>query len=227
MRYHHKQTNTIFFDSTDLKQLFEAPSREELAQATAKSGYTGIELLQDKNKMQEIADSIKLIRDKEDVEIFTALYAFLKFYPGAKIGFLLKAGFDPTKEPIDSLDKLKSSLKENDLTDFSFMRDDGVRAFQLKAYRGTTTSNGLFSFIKEKLLHYANDIGDVNLLFFLQSEGNIEGSFFQDINKNLMALKIKGGGHILIYYNEEDKFEVINTVYPTLGTTRIPREHTI
>jgi len=222
MRYHHKLTNMICFDSADLKQLFEAPSRKELARETAKSGYSGKEFLQDRSKIQKIVDAVKIVKDNEDVEIFVALYAFLKFYPAAKICFILKDAIDPKREIIDSIEKLKSSLKQNDLTDFGFMTKDGVRAFQLKTYRGKTASDELFGFIKEKLLHYANNIGEVNLLILLQSEGNIEGSFFQNIHESLTKLSIKGSGHILISYNEGNKFDVINSVYPTLGTTRIP-----
>lgn len=215
----------ICFDSADLARFFEISGKRALWREIVRKGYSEAELLSDRRKMEEIVDAVKLVKDKEDVEIFSALYLFLKFYPGAKVCFLLKDSVNPTKEAIDSLEKLKSSLKENDLTDFGLMAKDGMRAFQMKRYKGKTEIGELLSFIKEKLLHYANDIGEVNLLFVLQSEGPIVGSFFHDIYEDLTKLKVKGTGHILISYNEEDKFDVINTVYPFLATTRIPHKN--
>jgi hypothetical protein len=224
MKYHNKQNNMICFDSADLAKFFEIPGKSKLRNAIIANGYLPEEIITDTSKIEKIISSVKLIEDKEDIEIFAALYLFLKFYPGAKICFLLKNDVDPKKEAIDSLEKLKSSLKENDLTDFGFMTTDGIRAFQLKQYKGKTLVIDLLDFIEKKLLHYANDLGEVNLLIILQSDGPITGSFFQDIHKYLMGLKIKGTGHILISYNEANKFSVINTVYPSLGTTRIPRK---
>jgi len=222
MKYHYKKTNTICFDSADLEQLFAIEGRVKIAREILKRGYSTKDLLVDENKIYEITNTVKLVEDKEDTEVFAALYCLLEFYPTAKICFLLKDGIDPQKESISSLVKLKTSLKENNLTDFGLMMNDGPINFQLKQYRGTTTSSELFSFIKEKLQHYGNNLGDTNLLIVLQSKGDIRGSFFQDINSNLKTLNIKGGGHVLVLYNEENKWNVINTVYPILGTTRIP-----
>jgi hypothetical protein len=56
----------------------------------------------------------------------------------------------------------------------------------------------------------------------MQSGGHIEGTFFQDICENLKHAVIKGTGHIIISYNENNEYIVMNTVYPSLTTKRIP-----
>ena len=60
------------------------------------------------------------------------------------------------------------------------------------------------------------------MLIILQSKGNIEKNFFEDVHERLKELVLKGTGSILITYNEENKFDVMNTVYPILGNTRVP-----
>jgi len=222
MKYQIRKSNMVCFDNTDLKLLFETRGKSRLLKETIKKGYTADELLADEGKMHEIIDAVKLIEDKEDVELFMTLYILLEFYPGSKICFSLKDGVNIQKESIDSIENLKKLLKENDLNDFGLMTKDGLRNFQFKQYKKTTYTDELFSFIKEKLLHYGNDIGNTNLLIILQSGGNIQGSLFQNLHDNLKNLNVKGGGHILILYNEGNKFNVMNTVYPILATTRIP-----
>lgn len=173
--------------------------------------------------MEEIVDKVKLVNNKEEKEIFLALYSFPKFYSNeCKICFLLNEGVDPKE--IDSIDKLRISLKEDDLTDFLLWHDAGISSFQLKAYMGKIDAGEVFEYLKKKLLHYGNDLGETNLLINLQSGGDIPEGFFQDLHERFKTITLKGTGHILISYNEEDKFDVINTVYPTLGTTRVFRE---
>jgi len=223
MKFHYKKKNIICFDSFDLKKLFEAPSRKKLLEEVLKSGYSPEELIGDQRKKEEVVEKVKIVTSKEEKEIFCALYMFPRFYPGeSKICFVLKDGIDPQKESIDTLEKLKKSLKEEDLTDFLFLHNDGFRAYQLKAYLGKTEVNEFFEFLKKKLLHYSNDLGEINLLVIMQSQGAFTGNFFQEIHKRLETIGLKGTGHVLVSYNEENKFNVMNTVYPILGTTRIP-----
>lgn len=223
MRYFHKKTNMICFDSEELKQIFAFSPKQQLAKEILKSGYSREELMSDRTKMEEIVDKVKLVNNKEDKEIFLALYSFSKFYSNkCKVCFLLNEGVDPGS--INSMDKLRSSLKEDDLTDFLLWHDAGTSPFQLKAYMGKIDAGEFFEYLKKKLLHYGNDLGETNLLINLQSEGDLAEGFFQDLHERLKTIALKGTGHILVSYNEEDKFDVINTVYPTLGTTRIPRE---
>lgn len=221
MRYYYKKTNMICFDQEELKQIFEAPSRKCLEEEVEKSGYSNYDLMQDCEKMIEIASKIKIIKDKEDLEIFSALYIFPIFYPEkSKVCFLLKNGVNA--KTIGNLETLKASLKERDLTDFLFWHSDGFRAYQLKTYRGKTEINEFFSYLKNKLLHYANNLGETNILFLMQSNGDFMGNFFHDIHEKIKSIGLKGTGQVLILYNEENRFNVINSVYPNLGTKRVP-----
>lgn len=216
----------ICFTPDELKHIYNAPLRKRLMEEILKSGYSINELSVDRNKMEEITKRIPILQDKEEIEIFCALYVFAEMYKGeTKICFLLKDGVNPEKEYIDSLEKLKVSLKEKDLTDFLLQNSDGFRAYQLKSYRGKTEVNEFFEFLKKKLRHYCNDMGEVNLLITMQSQGDFTGNFFQDIHERLKKINLKSTGHILISYNEDNKFDVTNTVYPTLKTTRIPHEN--
>lgn len=211
----------ICFDPEELKQLFEAPSRQRIREESEKSGYSGFDLLKDQKKMEEISNRVKLINSKEDFEIFCALYVFPVFYKEeSKVCFLLNGKANP--RAINTLEDLKLNLKEKDLTDFIFWHKDGFRPYQLKTYRGKTEINEFFEYVREKLLHYANDIGEINILFLMQSEGDFTGDFFQDLHERIKALRLKGTGEILLSYNEANQFNVMNIVYPNLGTTRIP-----
>ncbi len=134
----------------------------------------------------------------------------------------MKDGFNPEKQTIDSLDELKKNIKENHYVDVCLLDKDGLRAFQLKSYRNNCNIIDFMSFLNRKLEHYAFDLGATNLFITLQSSGEIEENFFHNIFEQLKKKKIKGTGEILITYNENNKFDVLNTVYPRLGTTRIP-----
>lgn len=222
MQYHHKKTNTLCFDENGLKQLFEVPIRAKLAEEVINSGIAPEELLADINKMQAIVDKVQAVNTKEDIEIFSALYMYLRFYDGgSKVCFKLLDSVDPAKDPVGSLEKLKGVIKENDLTDFLIMSDDGCRAFQLKAFTGDTDLDSLYALIEKKLKHYGYTLDDVNLLITMQSKGDIPENFFQDLHERLKGLPIKGEGHVLVSYNENNTHDVINTIYPKLGTTRI------
>jgi hypothetical protein len=222
MQYHHKKTSTLCFDENDLKQLFELPTRARLAKEVINSGISPEALLTDIDKMRAIVDNVKVINTKEDIEIFSALYIYLRFYnTGSKVCFKLLDSADPAKDPVRSLEKLKSVIKENDLTDFLIKSDDGYRAFQLKTFTGDTDLQSLYSLIENKLKHYGYALGDVNLLITMQSKGDISENFFQELHERLKDLPIRGSGHVLVSYNENNTFYVINTVYPKLGTTRI------
>lgn len=224
MAGYSRKLNMICFEKEELERLIELPSKLQILKEIAKRGYSLDEILKDFNgdqiKMHEIVESSDLINDKEDVEIFTATYALQDFYPKSKVCFYLKDGL--TNPSINSLADLKSAIKENDITDLGILIGKDLINFQLKSYRREARVDTMLSFIKENLLHYANNIGTTNLLITMQLGGIIEGNFFQNIHSELKKLNLKGTGHILILYNEGNKTSVINTVYPILGTTRIP-----
>lgn len=215
----------LCFDAEDLKNLFETPHKSQIIKELIARGYSLDKLPTNKEELREIAYSMNMINDKEDVEIFLALYLFLKFYPaGTKVCFLLNGGVDPGA--IRSLAELKKSIKEYDLTDFIFMLKDGLVPYQLKAYYGDFSAEAFFAHAKEVLLKkYGNDIGSTNLLFFLGKGGELNNDMFQELHEKLKTLEIKGTGHILVAYNEAGKFDVLNTIHPIFGTTRIEHEY--
>ena len=67
------------------------------------------------------------------------------------------------------------------------------------------------------------DIGDTNLLIVLQSDKPVDIGLvnFESLQQRIKALDYAFAGEILISYNEENKFNVINRVYPELATSRI------
>lgn len=222
MPYEHRKTNTILFSEQELKRLFELPTRLQILREMFRSLHPTEVFRQNRALREELISKVNMIQDKEDVEIFATLYFLLEFYPSSKIGFKLRDGIDP--RTINSIAKLKSSIKENDLTDFGLMTDGNYREFQLKSFRGNVEIEEFFGFLKNKLSHYGNDIGNVNLMINLQGTGDIPENFFESIHEKLKSLRLKGGGHILISYNEENRVHVMNTVYPMLGSTRIEHE---
>ena len=212
----------IGFDKQDLMNFLKEQAKPRIDEELCKRNWTTEDLYNDQEKMNIVGNAVPLIQNKEEEEVFFALEIFPEFYKTeSRIWFILKPGIDP--KSIVSMEILRSSLKENDLTDFLLQHADGFRAYQLKGYWGSVTTHDLFEFLKKKLLHYCNDLGSVNLAVVLRSSGDLDGKgFFEDLSNELKSINIKGAGHILIIYNEENKFSVMNTVYPFLGTTRIP-----
>ncbi len=227
MIYYHKKLNLVCFDVQDIRRIFEATSREQLA----KRIFEETSLLQgdfpyflrNKEKMHEIASQYSLVNDKDDVEIFTVAYMMLTFFPkDSRVCFFMKDGFNPTKHNINSLESLKINIKENHYTDVCLLGEDALRAFQLKSYKGNCNIVEFMSFLKKKLEHYAFDLGSTNLFITLGSSGEIEENFFHNVHNELKKLNIKDIGEIMITYNENNKFDVLNTVYPRLTTNRVP-----
>lgn len=221
-----KKLNMICYDKADLERLFLAPSNLQLIEEINKNGYTFNELEKDlwgdRSKMQQIIDSVNIVNDKEEEEIFKAIYIFHEFYPNSKICFYLKDGIIPKQiKQINSLEKLKKSLKENDIRDIAILTDEGLIDFQLTSLRESSSVENIVNSIIKKLRRYGNNLGSTNLLLTLQKGGIMEEDLFEKIYSNLINQDIEGIGHILIAYNENNEFSVINTVYPILGTKRI------
>lgn len=207
--------------------MYKQAKREEILTAVFDAGYSLEELKANKERMLEIVDSVQgeMIKNKEEIEIFVALFGHLGMYsPESKVCFILKDVVDPRKMPIRTLNELKASIKEGSITDFGIMSDDGLRQFQLKQYKEGLNTDDLFAFIEKKLNHYGKDLGSTNLLILLQTEGGDIGEIdFEELNRRVIGIGIKSDVEVLVSYNEENKFDVINVVYPTLGTSRKPR----
>jgi hypothetical protein len=222
-----KKLNLVCFDIQDIRSIFEAPSREGLMNYVLKETeflYGEYPyFLRDSKKMQEITDNYSLVNGKEDVEIFTASYIMIKFFPeNSRVGFYMKDGFDPNYDSINSLDSLRKNIKESHLADVCLLTGNDLRAFQLKSYKGNCTITEFMSFLTEKLKHYAFDLGSINLVITLGSSGEIEKDFFHNVHDWLSKVEIKGTGEILITYNGNNEFDVLNTVYPKLSGVKVP-----
>ena len=216
----------ICFDKFELKQLFENAKKADIIIEMEKKGLSFNDLRNNKQKMIEISDALadKTVEHKNEHEIFAAAFCFLDFYkPNSQVGFELKNNFDTNKNKITNLDDLKNAREENTLSDFVVISDDGLRNFQLKRYRNALSTEAIFNFIKDKLRGYGNNLGSMNLLIILQvPNSDVSLVDFKKLNNQLRGLNLSFEGQILISYNENNKFDVINRVYPELGTSRIP-----
>jgi len=217
----------ICMDRADMLKLFHS-KKIELIEEMQLKGYTVKELANNSEKMNQIVDIVvdRGLRDNAEVEIFIALFSILNFYPAeSKVCFVLNNDFNLSKDIIHTLKDLKDAIKEYELTDFAILSSSRLGQFQLKRYRGELDTSSIFKSIKHNLAHYGNDLGDVNLLILLQTEGkDISVIDFHELNQQLIDCDFKSQGKILILYNEENKFDVINRIYPDVTTSRIPFE---
>lgn len=215
-------------DRRELESMHRRARIKDLVEAIVQKNYTFDDLRNNLNKMEEVADFVnaRLMKEKEEIEIFVALFGHLGIYPkNTQICFVLEDDFDPRKTAIKTLEELKASIKENALTDFGVMSGDGLRQFQLKQYKDELNTDGLFDFIKKKIEHYGKDLGQTNLLIILQGVGEDIGTIdFEILTKRLNEMGMKPGFEILVSYNEANKVDVINRVYPSLATCRMERE---
>jgi hypothetical protein len=220
-----KKKNMLCLSKEELKSIYKNAKIAELHAEIGKRGYTPEELRADRAKLQEIVDAIHAdsANDKEEIELFIAIFFQLELYPeDSRVCVIMKDGADPRKIPT-TFNELKRSIKENDITDFGIFSDDGLREFQLKQYKGDLTTNDLFAFIESKVRHYGNNLGDTNLLVILQRGGeDIQLIDFEQVCHRLNRIGIASRGEILISYNEENKFDVTIRVFPELGTLRKP-----
>lgn len=217
----------LCLEKEEFENMYKEARYNDLFMFLESKGYSVDDLKKDPKKMEEVASSVsvELLKGKDEVEIFAALFEYSDVYGSdSMVCFVLKDTIDPRKTPIATLEELKASIREDSLTDFSIMSDDGLRQFQLKQYKGKATTVDLFTFINEKVAHYGKDLGNVNLLIVIQSAdsdiGNID---FKELHERIKSIGLKSESDILISYNEENKFDVINSVYPTLGTNRKKR----
>ena len=214
----------ICIDTEELKSMFETKKKEELSEEILRRGLTSDQLKADRALMEEVAETVqvKMNNNKEDIELFVVSYCLSNMYSeSGQICFPLKDSVNPKDMTTATLDELKESIKEGHSTDFGIMLSDGFRQFQLKQYKEKLDTDTLFSFIEKKVKHYGGDLGDTNLLVLLQSEdGLIDNVDFKDLVKRITDIDIKSDSEILIYYNEANKVDVINRVYPKLSTCR-------
>lgn len=213
----------VCFSKSELLQMFEI-KKTELLEEMIKQGFSFDDLRGDYSKMEKIADIVseKGAQDRDEHEIFASLFVFLDFYEaGSEVCFRLQDAFNPSKQRIASLQDLKKFRA--DPPDFIIKSSDGFREFELKRYRDKLNAEEVFNFLKKKIAHYGNDLRDMNFLLVLQpSAYSISHIDFKELHTKLKSMDFKFQGQILISYNDNNKENVINQVYPKLTTTRIP-----
>ena len=217
----------LCFTKNELSELFENSKKLELVEEIENRNLSTEDLRNNPQKMFKIA---KIISDntsqhRDNHEIFAGLFVFSDFYDKhSEICFELKNEFKQDRDKIFSLNDL-NKYRLGGPPDFIIKSGDGLREFEMKRYRNDLNTNTIFDFIKKKVEHYCNDLGDMNLLIVLQSEPfNILNIDFKILFENIKDLNFNFKGQILISYNENNEDVVINQVYPSLTTSRIPTQ---
>ncbi len=224
--YKIKNNQIVCFSKGELSRLFEVAKKSELLGEMIKQGFSFDDLRNDYSKMEKLANFVgeRGAQHRDEHEIFAALFIFSDFYETeSEICFKLQDNFNPNKDRIASLQDLNRFRA--DPPDFIVKSNDGFRQFELKRYRGGLNTEETFNFIKKRVAHYGNDLGDTNLLLVLQSSAyDVSTIDFHELHERLKLLSLKFEGQILISYNENNKEMVINQVHPELTTSKIPIE---
>ncbi len=216
-----KKLNLLCFQSEELSNLFKQHKKRDILNEINKNPHLLLNPL-------KLVDGLvgQMHRNKEEVEMFVALGVCASFYgEGGKICFQIK-GVSPADswKEVKTLQDLKNILKEYELTDFTLIDSQNNRIdFQLKIYHGKLETKDLFNFVKDKIEHYANNLGDVNLLIQLRGNGTPYQNCdidFHNLHAELSKLNFQFKGQVLLSFNDNNKFKVINQVYPELTTSR-------
>ena len=212
----------VCFDASELKMLYRNDKKEKIVvKILQKKTEIRNDLIKNET-MKNIAD--ELIADDlsytEEIEIFSAIHFSMIFdAKDTKICFAVKKDFNFRKTPINCLQDLKSALESDDLTDFALYKTDRQSYFQLKQYKGSLETADFYDFLIRMLDKYGNDIGDTNLLFQLSVPGVMQIQL-EEISKMIKFLNFTFSGHILVNYNEENKYHVLVQLYPEFGVTK-------
>lgn len=225
MNYHKIKNDQIAcFSKNELLHFFEVAKKTELLREMIKQKISFDDLRNDYPKMEKLANFVgeRGAQDRDEYEVFAALFVFSDFYGDrSEICFKLQSNFNIGKDKIVLLQDLNKFRA--DPPDFIIKSEDGFRQFELKRYRDELNTEKIFNFIKKKVTHYGNNLGDTNLLLVLQSVAyDVSTIDFHELHMRLKSLNLKFQGQILISYNENNKETVINQVYPKLTTSRIP-----
>lgn len=133
-----KEKHIICFNLLEIRDLFENTKKEEITKICLKKGISKLDLIEDKQKFQEIIYELvaKSKKSKEEIEFFVAIDACFNWYGGGnkKVCFDLKRNIQFDKILINNLDDLKKVIEVDTLTDFAIYYN-GLRNFQLKQYQ--------------------------------------------------------------------------------------------
>lgn len=225
MRYSARD-RILCFSKEELLRIFKASKNEELIREMTERGVSFNDLRDNPELMREIADAVgeRGAADRDEHEVFAALFAFPRFFESdCEICFEVNGDFDPTTSSVTSLAELNRYRQGVNTSDFMIKSGDGFRRFELKRYRGVMDAQSIFEFIREKIRHYSNDLGDTNLLLQLQpipySASRIE---FHEIHESIKALGLTFQGQVLISFNQNNENHVLVQVYPEILKNEIP-----
>lgn len=212
----------LCLEREEFEKIYKEQRQKELVEFISQEGISLDDLASSKKKLEEVATTLhdRLMEQKEEIEIFAAAFVYLRVYDNSQVCFILRDNIDPRKNPPKTLEELKSSIKENSIVDFGILSEDGLREFQLKQYKEKLTTDDLSNFIQKVVNKYGKDFGNTNLMIVLQSGGDIGDLDFEELNQRVTNMGIKSDCEVLISYNENNKFNVINCVYPNLATNR-------
>lgn len=222
MKY-YKRLNMIFFAQNELHRVYSQTKMKHISEIIKKTGLDIPQIAKIPGKLEEIVDkAIEVgLKDKEEVEVFaTLLYAPHFYGKESQIGFVLKDSVNP-KNKVQSIEDLAKIVKENDLTDFGILTNEGIRLFQLKVIKFPPSAESIYGFLEEAITHYSKNLGGVNLLLSLQGVGELDTQMFVDLNEKLLKFQFVSQAEILIGYNEENKYFVMNQIYPKVTTSRV------
>lgn len=224
MRY-LKSHNILIFSKEELRHFLLDDLQKELGKELILNKISLNDLEGNHEKVKEITDKVsnRLATDRDKHEVFAGAFNLVDFYgEDSQICFEMKSGFNPKRDTIGNLDEL-NKMRNGSVSDVGILSKEQLRLFQLKRYRESLTNEALLKFLTKKIKKYGYNLGEMNLLLILQTPGDdISALDFKKIHEGLKNLNLAPSGWVLISYNENYKFSVINTVFPKLATTRIP-----
>lgn len=221
-----KDKNIICFHKSELSELFSDTRKTEILEEMLEQKISFDDLRKDYSKAGDVVDgALRKTRpnDRDEHEIFASLFIFPDFFEDeSEICFEVSSHFDPIKNKIGTLKDL-NRLREGSRSDFIIKSNDGFREFQLKRYRGDLSVGALFEFIKSNVQHYANDLGEMNLLILFQPKPFSASDInFYELSAAVKSLNFKFAGEILITFNQGNRELFIIRLYPEFGATKKP-----
>jgi hypothetical protein len=214
------------FSQQELSAIYKTAKIKELQKEMAARNVSFDDLANDRSKMVEIANTVgdRGAADRDEHEIFASRFIFVHFYGNdSEICFEVRDEFNPTQDKIASLEDLIRFRKIATDSDFMIKAKDGFRNFQMKRYRGELDTKSILEFIVSKVAHYANNLGDTNLLVQIQGPDyarmNVD---FHELHEKIKSRNFQFLGQILISYNDNNTAQVLIQVHAELTETKLP-----
>lgn len=227
-----KKLGWICYSVNELKQIVGNEMKKVLLAEIKEKQLDLAEVGKDRQLMEQFVGEIVLKNNKrkEFIELFYSTTLADSIYKSEKTSVCFEVKRGVRQQDIDAVNDYESLLKileENTEMDFSVVKEDGVRKFQLKQYKGELETESLAQFITEKVEEYVN-LGAVNLLVILQGKDN-NGS--QIVNSSIdyhRVAEIVGNAdfqskaEVLIARNDRNINNSIVQVYPNVSEYKIP-----